>query len=95
MNVRAHLLISGRVQGVWYRASTKEKAAELGVVGWVKNTSDGKVEAVFEGTKEYVDRMIDWCYQGPPLAHVTEINVSYESFTGEFSTFTVKYLDAW
>jgi acylphosphatase len=82
MNVRAHLFVTGRVQGVGYRASCEE-AAGAAVTGWVRNLDDGRVEAVFEGPKEAVERMIAWCREGPPGAHVTDVTVSWESLQGE------------
>ena len=75
MKTRVHVLISGKVQGVWYRASTKQKADELGILGWVKNTNDGNVEAVFEVEKENIDAMIAWCWIGPPMARVTDVKM--------------------
>jgi acylphosphatase len=89
MKTRVHLIISGQVQGVWYRASTKEKAEELGLFGWVKNTTHGKVEAVFEGEEPMVNEMISWCRKGPPLALVTDVKVTYQQFGGEFTRFDV------
>ena len=67
-HIRAHVLIAGRVQGVYYRASTRDQAIALGLCGWVRNLRDGRVEAVFEGPKDAVDQMIRWCHQGPPAA---------------------------
>ena len=75
---RVRVLISGRVQGVFFRACTKEKAEELGLAGWVQNLPDGRVEAVFEGEKSRVDKMVAWCYQGPPASHVAEVEVEQE-----------------
>ena len=80
---RAHVLIDGKVQGVYYRANTKETAEQLGVAGWVLNRDDGRVEAVFEGTPEAVDEMIDWCYEGSPAASVTRVDVEFEEPEGE------------
>jgi acylphosphatase len=91
MKARAHVLISGRVQGVWFRANTKDKAEELGVKGWVKNTFDGNVEAVFEGEEDKVKQMIAWCHRGPPLANVTNVKVKYQEFKGEFEEFSIIY----
>lgn len=88
---RAHVVISGRVQGVWYRASTKEIAEKLGVVGWVRNTRDGDVEAVFEGTEAILERMIKWCHQGPSLAKVSHVAVDFQEATGEFHGFSIRY----
>ena len=91
MKSNVHVIISGQVQGVWYRASTKQKAEQLGLLGWVRNTTDGCVEAVFEGEKEQVDRMIDWCYQGPPYAKVEKVEVENQSVTNSFEDFSIKY----
>ena len=79
---RAHLLISGTVQGVFYRASTESAATDCGVDGWVRNLPDGRVEAVFEGPEEAVEDMIDWCHDGSARASVSEVDVSYESPEG-------------
>jgi len=80
---RVHVKIYGRVQGVWFRANTKEKAEEVGVGGWVRNMPDGSVEAVFEGEDEKVEKMIEWCRHGPPLARVDRVEVRYEDLKGE------------
>lgn len=90
-NARAHLIISGRVQGVFYRAFTEDAAHSLGLKGWVKNRSDGDVEAVFEGKKEDIESAIRSCYKGPPAARVNNIDVKWENFKGEFDTFSVRY----
>ncbi len=76
--IAAHVLIYGRVQGVFYRASTQEAAQLKSVHGWVRNLPDGRVEALFEGTKEAVEAMIQWCHQGPPGARVTQVVVEYQ-----------------
>jgi acylphosphatase len=89
MKTRVHVVISGQVQGVWYRASTKEKAEELGLTGWIKNTMDGNVEAIFEGDTSTVDEIIAWCWNGPPLARVTDVKVTRQRFGGEFVGFVV------
>ena len=80
---RAHLKIYGRVQGVWFRANTKEMADKLGLHGWVRNTNDGGVEAVFEGNDETVEKAIEWCHHGPPLARVEKVDIRYEKPIGE------------
>lgn len=90
-NARAHLLISGRVQGVFYRTFTEDVAHLLGLKGWVKNRNDGNVEAVFEGKKEDIESAIRSCYKGPPAAKVNNIDVKWEIFKGEFDTFSVRY----
>jgi acylphosphatase len=91
MKIQVHVVISGRVQGVWYRASTKKKAEELGLTGWVKNTPDGNVEAVFEGDASNVDEMISWCWIGPRLARVTDVKIIRRNASGEFTDFTFLY----
>jgi acylphosphatase len=81
--VRAHVFVSGRVQGVYYRASTRDTAREEGVDGWVKNLSDGRVEAVFEADQASVDRMVDWCHTGSRAANVENVEVTMEQPQGE------------
>jgi acylphosphatase len=87
--IRAHVWISGRVQGVFFRANTKELADELGLTGWVRNLPDGRVEAVFEGEEDAVKEAIEWCKRGPPLASVEKVEVRYEQPTGEFRGFRI------
>jgi acylphosphatase len=88
---RAHLLIEGIVQGVFYRAFTRDLAMRLGLKGWVRNLPDGRVEAVFEGDEKVIEEAIASCYKGPPAAHVTNIDVKWEEYTGEFSGFEIRY----
>ena len=88
--IRAHIYVSGRVQGVFYRSNTRRKALELGLTGWVRNLPDGRVEAVVEGEEDQVDKLIRWCRVGPPLAVVTSLEVEREPVTGEFETFRVR-----
>lgn len=92
MKVRAHVYISGRVQGVFFRSSAEEKALELGIKGWVRNLRDGRVEAVLEGEKEKVEEMLRWCHEGPQYARVTNVEVKWEEYEGEFKSFGVAYL---
>jgi acylphosphatase len=80
--VRAHIFISGKVQGVGYRASAGDMAALLHVNGWVRNLHDGRVEAIFEGSPNPVEEMIHWCHQGPPVAQVSQVTVEYEAAEG-------------
>ncbi|MDG6218388.1 MAG: acylphosphatase [Candidatus Thermoplasmatota archaeon] len=68
-----HVYIKGKVQGVFFRANTKEQAEKLGIHGWVRNLNDGRVEAVFEGEADAVEALISWCQKGPPLSHVQEV----------------------
>jgi len=89
--VRAHVIVSGRVQGVFFRAETRQAARRIGVSGWVRNLPDGTVEAVFEGTRAQVDAMLDWCRQGPPTARVDDLQVQEQAATGAFSGFDVRY----
>lgn len=90
MRKRWHLWVAGRVQGVFYRANTAEVARRLGLVGWVKNLPDGRVEIVAEGKEEDLQEFLVWCRQGPPAAQVTEVEVKEEAYTGEFSQFFIK-----
>ena len=87
--VRAHLLISGRVQGVCFRAATEAEATARGLTGWVRNTDRGAVEAVLEGEKEKVETMIAWCRQGPPAARVAEVKLEWEPTKGDMNDFRV------
>ena len=88
---RARAVISGRVQGVFFRLETKQTAQRYGVTGWVKNQIDGTVAAVFEGSKESVDAILEWCKQGPPHANVTHVDVEWEDYKDEFKSFEVTY----
>jgi acylphosphatase len=87
MKVRARVLVSGKVQGVYFRQSTKVEAQSLGVTGLVRNLMDGRVEAVFEGEEHDVKMLVNYCRQGPPAAKVNNIDVTYGPFKGEFSDF--------
>lgn len=88
---RVHIFITGFVHGVTFRMTTKYKAKLLGLNGWVKNISDGKVEAVFEGEKEKVEEMLNWAKKGPPGAKVDRVEVKWEEYKGEFKNFEIKY----
>ncbi len=87
--IRAHVFVSGRVQGVYFREYTRIEANKVGVTGWVRNLWDGRVEAVFEGRPEAVEHMVQWCHKGSPRARVEKVDVKYEPCTGEFSYFRV------
>jgi acylphosphatase len=89
--VRARVIIEGRVQGVFFRQHTQEMAFRLGVKGWVRNRRDGCVEAVFEGDKERVDQIVQWCHRGPSEARVTKVHHFWEDYRGEFEDFSVNY----
>ena len=88
---RVHVYISGRVQGVFFRAETQRAAKGFNLTGWIRNISDGRVEALFEGEDESVDKMLDWCHIGPPAARVEEVLITEEPYTGEFHDFSIKY----
>jgi acylphosphatase len=88
---RAHVLVSGRVQGVYFRQNTKHVATRHKVTGWVRNLPDGRVEAVFEGDEIAVNEVIEWCHVGPPKASVHDVNVKFQKYTGEFADFNVNY----
>lgn len=89
--VRAHVYVSGMVQGVFFRSETRDEASRQGVTGWVRNLRDGRVEAVFEGEKDKVAELIEFCRRGPRGARVTEVVVSWEDYKGEFQDFKVRY----
>ncbi len=91
MKTRAHILISGRVQGVFFRAETMYEADKRDVKGWVRNLPDGRVETVFEGEKESVEEMIDFCHRGPQFAKVDSVEVKWEKYTGEFEKFKISF----
>ncbi|HIE13136.1 MAG TPA: acylphosphatase [Desulfotomaculum sp.] len=88
--VRAHVIVKGRVQGVYFRDSTREEAFAAGVNGWVRNLPDGSVEAVFEGKREAVERLISWCKKGPPAARVTEVTVNWEDRWENLGGFSIR-----
>ena len=85
------MIVEGRVQGVFFRHHTQEMAYQLGLKGWVKNRRDGRVEAVFEGEREKVDQIIQWCHRGPSEARVTKVHVDWQEHAGEFNDFSVAY----
>ncbi len=89
--LRAHVIVHGLVQGVWFRASTREEALRIGVTGWVRNLPDGSVEALFEGEKKKVEEIVGWCHRGPSGAEVSSVDISWEKFRGEFSQFDIRY----
>ncbi len=86
-----HLIIHGRVQGVWFRASTQGVANQLGIKGWVRNTPDGAVEAHIQGEDSSVEKMLSWCYQGPPGARVDLIDISRVNPDAEYTAFNIRY----
>ena len=88
--VRAHLLISGRVQGVAFRYYAQDIAQSLEIKGWVRNCWNGKVEIVIEGEEEKVEQLINWCYQGPGSAIVEKVDIEWGKYRGEFNSFGIR-----
>jgi len=88
---RWKMLISGKVQGVYYRASTEKEANRLGLSGYARNLPDGRVEVIAEGSPEELQQLHQWCQEGPPAAKVTDIEVEEQQANGEFSNFGVRY----
>jgi acylphosphatase len=80
---RARVFVAGRVQGVWFRESCRDRALAAGVTGWVRNLHDGRVEAVLEGPPAAVKRVVQWCREGPPRARVDSVEVQSETPVGE------------
>jgi acylphosphatase len=91
MPQRIHVIVCGRVQGVYFRASTRDRARQLGLSGWVRNCPDSNVELVAEGEKAKLEQLVTWCHSGPSGATVSELTVEWQEATGEFVGFTVKY----
>ena len=89
--LRAHVIVHGRVQGVWFRQSTKDEADRIGVTGWVRNLPDRSVEAVFEGEKKKVEEIVGWCHRGPAGAQVSSVDVSWEPYRQESGHFEIRY----
>lgn len=90
-NIRVRLVIQGRVQGVWFRDSTRREAMGLGVNGWVKNRRDGSVEVLAEGPEEKVRQLVTWCHHGPSYASVTDVHQTREAWQGEFDSFDIVF----
>lgn len=91
MMKRVHVTVTGTVQGVAFRAMTRREALRNNVQGWVRNLPDGRVEAVFEGADDAVDRVVSWCRQGPRMADVERMETGEEPWTGEFHDFEIRY----
>lgn len=88
---RVHIIVRGRVQGVYFRASAQQRARQLGLRGWVRNCRDGSVEAAAEGGKPSLRQFVSWCRSGPSGAVVTDIDVEWQQASGEFVDFVVRY----
>jgi len=89
--IRVQLTVSGKVQGVFYRAHAKQKADELRLTGWVANNADGTVTVAVEGEENRVNDFIDWCHSGPSTCEVEKVKVEKEPYTGEFTDFSIRY----
>lgn len=87
----AHIWVSGKVQGVFFRAHTEDKANSLGLSGWVRNLPDGRVEILAQGQKDKVDELIKWCHKGPPYARVSNVKVEWEEPKQDFKGFHITY----
>ena len=91
MAARLHAIVHGAVQGVFFRANTQQRAAELSLTGWVMNRKDGGVEVMAEGEHEPLERLLGWLQHGPPAASVEKVESEWQTATGEFSGFEVRY----
>ena len=89
--IRAHIYISGVVQGVCYRHYTRETALGLGLTGWVRNCTDGRVEITVEGEKDSIEKLASWCHEGPSAARVSNVAIEIQEYQNEFSSFSVTY----
>lgn len=89
--IRAHLFISGKVQGVYFRQNTRIVSSRHGVTGCVRNLKDGRVEVILEGNEADVGEVIEWCQVGPAKATVDDVDIKYEKYTGKFQEFKVSY----
>ena len=88
---RVHVWITGRVQGVFFRAYTRDAAQLIGVTGWVRNLPDGRVEAVFEGVSDKVERMIEWCREGSPMSRIERVELLEEVYIGDFDGLAITH----
>lgn len=86
-----HVVIEGKVQGVFFRANMQQVARSLGLTGWVRNLPDGRVEAVVEGAENNMAAMLDWCRQGPPYAVVRHVEVTEEPYSGDYRDFSIRH----
>jgi len=91
MKTRVHVIVEGKVQGVFFRQHTKEEAQLRNLKGWIRNLPDGRVEAIFEGESKAIEEIIEFCKTGPRNAYVTKIDIKYEEYRGEFDNFKIEY----
>lgn len=94
-HARVHLIVKGRVQGVYFRASTVQQARHLGLTGWVMNRRDGSVEVLAEGPSDRLEELVAWCGQGPPGARVERVELQRQDFRGEFPEFQIRQPTPW
>jgi acylphosphatase len=90
-SARVHGIVHGRVQGVYFRAATRDQARHLKLTGWVRNRSDGTVEVLAEGEQTNVQHLMNWCHHGPPGAHVTRLEVNWDEPLGNLQPFEIRY----
>ena len=88
---RSHVVVSGKVQGVCFRMETKRVAESYSVSGWVRNNRNGTVEAVFEGEKDDIASVIEWCKKGPSHSKVSRVDITEENYTGKFRGFDITF----
>ncbi len=88
---QVHVWISGIVQGVFFRAHTRQVALSLHVTGWVRNLRDGRVEIIAQGTQDALERLVEWCHHGPSMSRVDKIDVRWEDITKTFDDFEIRY----
>ena len=88
---RVRLIIEGRVQGVWFRDSTRRQAVRLGVSGWVRNRPDGTVEVLAKGPEDQVQKLVAWCHHGPTAARVSHVHEYPDAGVGEFDAFDIAF----
>ena len=91
MKKRVHIIVSGRVQGVFFRDFVHKHATKLGLTGWVRNSDEGTVEVIAEGDKEQLDQLVENCSKGPMVANVTNEKTEWSDFKDEFSEFEIRY----
>lgn len=89
-NKRVHLIVRGRVTGVYFRASAQREARRLGITGWVKNRNDGSIEIMAEGEEDSVKEIVGWAHHGPSAARVDSVDVRWRSYMGEFADFRIE-----
>jgi len=90
MKVRAHVFVSGKVQGVFFRSKTRSEAKEHHVTGWMRNLDDERVEAIFEGEEENGERLVEFCRKGPAGAKVDAVDVTWQPYSGDYASFEIE-----